>query len=134
MSLRSGRLGAPPTATADRARAIYVAACAGLLFFSAGFVLTATTRGLSLPWYEPLQRRWHVASVAPTGVAMDYFGRLLVATIASVAGAGIGFLAGRRRALHPALLRACFVWALAMTVLGLFLYAWALAHRVIVTG
>ena len=127
-------LGAPPTADAPRSRAIHVAACAGLLGFSLGFVLSATVSGLSLPWYEPLERRWIWAPVAPTRVAMDFFARFFLATIAGVLGAILGWILGLRRAFSDATMRAVVVWSMGMTVLGLFLYAWALGTRVIVRG
>ena len=124
-------LGAPPTIDAPRARALYVAACAGLLCFSAGFILTATVSGLTVPWYEPLEHRWILAPVAPTPVAMDYFARVGIASLLGIGGATAGFFAGKRP-LSATALRAVFVWALGMTLLGLFLYAWALGTRVIV--
>lgn len=127
-------LGAPPTADATRSRAVHVAACAGLLAFSLGFVMSATVTGLWLPWYEPLQRRWILAPTAPTGVAMDFFARLGLATLTGLAGGVVGWIVGLRRTLSDAMLRAVIVWAMGMTVLGLFLYAYALGTRVIVTG
>lgn len=125
-------LGAPPTADAVRSRAIHVAACAGLLGFSLGFVLSATISGLVLPWYEPLERRWILAPVAPTRVAMDFFGRFLIASVTGLLAALVGWVVGARRPLSDATLRALVVWSIGMTLLGIFLYGWALGTRIIV--
>ena len=125
------KIGAPARLDDFSARAIYAASCAGLLVFSLIFVLLATIEGLSVPWYEPLDRAWHLASTKPTPVSMDWFGRVAISlAFAAVASLAV-FFATRRRALSASLLRAASIWALAMTVIGLFLYAWTLANRVI---
>lgn len=125
------KIGSPAPLEGNPARAVYAGACAGLLAFSFTFVVTATMEGLSRPWYDPLGHRWEMATVPPTPVSMDWYGRVALALLVGLAAGAITYFATRRRALPATLLRAASIWALAMTAIGLFLYAWMLANRVI---
>ena len=125
------KIGAPATLEDRSAHALYAAACAGLLTFSAAFVGMATAEGLSLPWYEPLQRRWQMAISNPTPVSMDWYSRVGLSLLFAALAAVVVFFVGRRRTIPATALRAASIWALAMTVIGLFLYAWTLANRVV---
>lgn len=125
------KIGAPVSTDEATGEARYAAACAGLLGFSTAFVGVATVEGLSLPWYEPLEHRWHMALVAPTHVSMDWYGRVGISLLAGLVLAGIVSAVARRRRVPPMVLRAAWVWALAATVLGLFLYAWTLGNRIV---
>lgn len=125
------KIGAPATLDDRNAHALYAAACAGLLAFSASFVGTATAEGVSLPWYEPLQRRWQFAISSPTDVSMDWYSRVGLSLLFAASTAAVVFFIARRRTIPATALRAASIWSLAMTVLGLFLYAWTLGNRVI---
>ncbi len=114
-----------------RAAALHLAACAGLIGF--GLALLWSARGLpTLPWYEPLERRWILTDVAPTHVAIDYYGRVGLALAAGVASGAVAWRVARRRAAGVTLLRAAAVWAIGLTLLGLLIYGIALATRVVV--
>lgn len=125
------KIGAPASLDDHAARAVYAAGCAGLLVFSLMFVLLATIEGLTLPWYDPIGHAWHMASSKPAPTAMDWFGRVAISLTSAGVAALITFFATRRRPLPATVLRAASIWALGMTVIGLFLYAWTLANRVI---
>lgn len=125
------KVGAPARLDDLAARAVYAAACAGLLVFSLVFVLLATIEGLTVPWYDPIGHAWHMASSKPAPTAMDWFGRVAISLTSAAVAALITFIATRRRPVSSSLLRAASIWALATTVLGLFLYAWTLGNRVI---
>ncbi len=57
--------------------------------FGAAFLLVGLVQ-VSLLWYHPLAHRW-TFEARPSGLAMDFYGRLLYASIAS----GIAFAMGR---------------------------------------
>lgn len=124
-------LWAIPDLSEARRLGIYVGACVGLIVFSAVLVWTATGQAFELPWYEPLERRWIVAYRPPTNVAMDFYTRFAMAMFAAcLAGPIAAFIAGRKVP-RPVVTRALGVWAVGITLLGMFLYAWALGTRVI---
>ena len=125
------KIGAPATLDDRNAHALYAAACAGLLAFSGTFVGTATADDISLPWYEPLQHRWEFAIAKPTDVSMDWYARVGLSLAVALGVALVVFFVARRRTIPATVLRAASIWSLAMTVLGLFLYAWTLGNRVI---
>lgn len=120
-----------PKMSESRRRGVYVGACGGLLVFSATLVWLATGVEVPLPWYEPLERRWIVSARAPTNVAMDFYARVGVSFLAAlIAGPLAGFLASKR-AMSPSVVRAIGIWAVGITLLGMFLYGFALGTRVI---
>lgn len=125
------KIGAPAKLDDSKAYSLYAAACAGLIGFSASFVGAATMEGLSLPWYEPLQRRWQLAISNPTLVSMDWYSRVGISLASGLALAAVTYFVARRRTPSATLLRAASIWALAITLIGLFLYAWTLGNRVI---
>ena len=124
-------IGAAPKLDDVRARAWTAAGAAFLLGFSVSFVWTATGTPMPLPWYEPLQHRWITATVAPTGVAMDWYTRVAIAFAFAALLGGATLAVTRRRAISETMLRALCIWAIGVTLLGMFLYAYALGTRVI---
>lgn len=106
--------------------------------FVLGFAIVFTStsfRTVSVPWYEPLARTWHLATKAGTAAspAMDWYGRLTVALAAAALVAAAVALGVRLLGREPA--RDSFgPVALAINTAVLFwscaaAYAWTLAHR-----
>ncbi len=111
-----------------------VTGAAFVVAFALAFTSTSF-RTVAVPWYEPLARRWVVASQAgtPASPAMDWYGRGLlalgVATLVAIATAFVARVVGREPREHE-----FGPTALAINVGVLFwlcaiAYAWTLAHR-----
>jgi hypothetical protein len=116
------------TAAVERARRIYVALGAAAVAFQVGFLLPAISPTRVL-WYYPLERRWAL-EVAPTALAMDWYGRTLLGIGAALVAGGVAWAAARR---FPRLTgRGIGVWAAWIATAALFaaaLYAWELVFR-----
>lgn len=125
-------MSATPAMSATSRRAVIGAA------FVLGFALMFTStsfRAIAVPWYEPLARRWLVATRAGSAAspAMDWYGRLVVASAgaavtAAVVAVGVRLLgrepaAGSFGPMALAINTAVLFWACAAA------YAWTLAHR-----
>ena len=112
-------------------RGVFAAGALGLIAFSATLIWTATGVAMKLPWYEPNEHRWILSTQPPTNVSMDFYARLALSfAVALVVGATGGHFA-KSRGMRDPLLRALGIWAFGLTVLGMFLYAYALNTRVI---
>jgi len=87
------------------------------LGFSAFWFVAAVTQ-LPLPWYLPVEHRWAFgASVAALG--MDYFGRLIGATLLGLVAAFAGrALASRAK---PAWPKNAVIWLLSLLLLNALL-------------
>lgn len=112
-------------------RGVYAAACLGLIAFSATLVWTATGLSIRLPWYEPLEHRWILSAQPPTNVSMDFYARVGLAFLVALVVGAVGGHFAKGRTMREPLLRALGIWAFGLTVLGMFLYGYALATRVI---
>lgn len=111
-----------------------VTGAAFVVAFALAFTSTSF-RTVAVLWYEPLARRWVVASHAgtPASPAMDWYGRGLLAmgaaTLVAITAALVARVLGREPREH-----AFGPIALAINVGVLFwlcaiAYAWTLAHR-----
>ncbi len=61
---------------------LFIAMAAGTIAFAMAFVAPMIA-GLGVPWYYPLERRWAFeVRPNPNGLAMDFYGRTIIATIA----------------------------------------------------
>lgn len=116
----------------DRGRVVYLALCVATIGFALGFVYPAITPQAVL-WYYPLERRW-AYEVEPTGLAMDFYGRLLLA----LATGAVSFAAGfalvhrwRRAAIlaHPAVVGLVTAWALTAVLFAMLNFGWTLYFR-----
>lgn len=129
--MKASTIGASSSLAPRTGRAIYAASCAGLLVFSTTFVGLATAESVTLPWYDAVGHAWHLAESQPAPAAMDWYGRVLISCFASAIASLAVFFIGRTRDIPTTALRAASIWALGATILGLFLYAWTLANRLI---
>lgn len=108
----------------------FVALAAGTIAFVVALAYPAFTPA-SVVHYYPLEHRW-VFEQKPHGIAIDFYGRLLQATIAWSVVVGVTLLIVRRVYLGQ---RAVF-WlgasALTATVFVIVFYNWTLPERVLV--
>ena len=112
------------------------AACALCIGTSLCFFLTEILP-LPVPIYYPVLRRWSLGPGASASLAMDYYGRSLLAllggaalTIVTVIALKIaGARAGKEGAPGRPLLLLCTAWAATALVLCASLYAYKLAGR-----
>lgn len=112
----------------DRKQALYVAVFAAVVGFAIAFAYPAfnPTRVL---WYYPLERRW-AFELKPTGLAMDWYGRNLLAAIVSIVGFAGAYGVGRRlKPLAPSGYRLWAAWAASAVLIATSLYAYQLVGR-----
>jgi hypothetical protein len=112
-----------------KADLLLVAFSLATVVFAIAFVLPMFAE-TSVPWYYPLERRW-AFEVKPTGLAMDFYGRMihaaLAATIAFVVAVAVG---GRKKtAFQPRTLGLFTAWAMTATLLVIAYFAWTLYER-----
>jgi hypothetical protein len=112
----------------QRAQAIYVASCTATIAFALAFVYPSVSP-LRVLWYYPLEHRW-AYELQPSGLAMDWYGRTLLAAFVSVAvflaSYGVATRIKRTSSRFFGLLAG---WMITAVVMVMFLYAWQLAHR-----
>ena len=106
----------------ERSKAISVAACAAIVTFELGY-LYSSFGSIRLWWYYPLEHRW-AFELKPIELAMNWYGRNLVATLWSAAGFLTAYAVARRREHLPPggqrLLAACIA---ASVLIGVALFA-----------
>lgn len=111
-----------------RADLLFVALSLATVVFAIMFVLPMFYES-SVPWYYPLERRW-AFEVKPTGLAMDFYGRLIHASLAATVAFVITALVGRKKqSFEPRTLGLCTAWALTATLLVIAYFAWTLYER-----
>jgi hypothetical protein len=102
------------------------AVCAAIVAFDLAFISPSFV-SVRVLWYLPLLRRWEV-TVRPDGVAMDWYGRLLLASLMGGTTLLLGWRA-RRRAPSDSALRLWMGWATIATLLALALQVYQLVSR-----
>ncbi|MGE0550244.1 MAG: hypothetical protein AB7O24_05880 [Kofleriaceae bacterium] len=112
-----------------RSNALFAAMCVGAIAFAVAFVYPQLS-GQAIAWYYPVERRW-AYEAQPTGLAMDFFGRLLQGLVAwSIAVVATMAITRRLRELSPRAAHLLAAWAIALTLLVMFYFAYTLAVRV----
>jgi MFS family permease len=112
-----------------RSDVLFVAMCAGTIAFVVGFVLPFFTP-IAVPWYYPLERRW-AFEVKPHGMAMDFYGRVML----GVAGGSLAVIVStlitkRLERLDDRVRTLLLAWAATAVVFAMAYFAWSLAYRV----
>ena len=112
----------------ERRHALFVAACAGTIAFALAFAYPAYD-DVAVLWYYPLEHRW-AHEIEPRGLAMDFFGRMLLAAMVATPVAGVTYAVRRRLgAASPRVLGLWAGWALTAVALVCLFYGWTLAVR-----
>lgn len=111
----------------ERGRAILLGLCVAVTGFALAFALPALSPTRVL-WYYPLEHRW-AFEVRPSGLAMDWYGRTLLASGVSTALYLAGFLVGRRRKVEDRTLHLWIAWAMTALLFCAALYVFRLAPR-----
>ena len=110
--------------------AVYIALCVGAIAFAFTFAYPLIDAS-RVPWFYVLERAWAVEA-RPTGVAIDFYGRLLYAVMAwCIAFTAALTIAKRMRGVSARTLHLFTAWALTATVLVMAFYAWHLYFRVL---
>ena len=113
----------------SRSEALFAAMCIGAIAFAVAFVYPQLS-GQEIAWYYPVERRW-AYEAQPTGLAIDFFGRLIQGLVAwSVAVIATMAITRRLGALSSRTAHLLAAWAIALTVLVMFYFAYTLAVRV----
>lgn len=111
-----------------KADAIFLGLCAATIAFGLVFSL-AMILGWEVAWYYPTERRW-AYEAKPTGLAMDFYGRCIVATVAALAAYAVTYLVGRRLPPSGARLAGLFTaWAVTAVLFGIVFYGYTLYFR-----
>lgn len=111
----------------DRPRALMFAGSIATIVFALTFAYPAYDP-VPVLWYYPLERRWAL-EVGATALAMDWYGRCLLAAVVAAASTAALYPLGRRLRLRDGAFRILTAWALTATLLVMGFYAWTLARR-----
>ena len=110
--------------------AVYLATCVAVIAFAVGLALPAFV-DVPVLWYRPAEREWLFA-VHPPGIAMDFFGRCVLATSIAAVVTAVTYLFTRRimrRDPAPVTLAMYGAWSIAFTLIAIAYFGWRLAHR-----
>jgi hypothetical protein len=108
--------------------ALFVAMCAGAIAFAFAFVAPQLA-GAPVPWYYPLEHRW-AFEVQPEGLALDFYGRVLVGFVAWAIVVLISLpLAKRAKVISTRTVGLITAWTLTAVLLVMLHYAWTLHFR-----
>lgn len=111
-----------------RRQALFVALCAGAVGFCLAFV-APSFYPLRVLWYYPLEHRF-AFEVTAGGLAMDWYGRLLAATLVGGVVYGLAaLLARRRKAIAPGTLVLWTAWLATAALLAMALFTYQLVRR-----
>jgi hypothetical protein len=111
-----------------RRHAVYLGLCAASIVFSLVFV-APSFHPFSVLWYFPLEHRWE-QTVRPRGLAIDWYGRLLWATIAAPIAYAVAALVARRlRRVSTSALTLWTAWMATAALLAAALFVYQLAPR-----
>jgi hypothetical protein len=112
--------------------AVHLATCVAQIAFALALAFPAFV-AVPLPRYYPADR-WWTFDVHATGIAMDFYGRCLLAVLVSALTAAGTYLCARRfvrRDPGGRIVALFTVWAISLTFLVIAFYAWRLAHRAV---
>jgi hypothetical protein len=110
--------------------AIYLTVCVATIAFVAGLALPVFV-DLPVFWYRPAERAWLFA-VHPPGVAMDFFGRCLLAVAIAAVTTAIVYPVTRRvlrRDPTSATVTLFGAWTITLAGFAIAFFAWHLANR-----
>ena len=108
--------------------ALFVAMCAGAIAFAFAFIAPMLASA-PVPWYYPLEHRW-AFEVRPEGLALDFYGRVLVACVAWAIVVLIALpLAKRAKGISTRIVGLVTAWTLTAVLLVMLHYAWTLHFR-----
>lgn len=110
--------------------AVHVTVCVAIITFSLALALPAFV-SIPVVWYRPVEREW-LLGLHTTGIAMDFFGRCLLATVLSTVAAAASYVVARRvcrRDAKPETLAMLGIWAVAIAVIAMAFFAWRQIHR-----
>lgn len=108
---------------------LFLAVAAGAIAFAFAFVAPMIA-GLRVPWYYPLEHRWAFER-KPTGLAMDFYGRTIVATMAWCLVVMVTLAITRRVKTVSARTIGLFTaWTTTAIVVVMMHFAWSLYFRV----
>ena len=108
--------------------ALYLGVLVAVIVFCCSFVYPSFSSTPTI-WYYPLEHRW-AFELKPNGLAMDWYGRNVIAgALSGVAFAGVYWVARKRKQVSPALLRAVAVWAMSAVLVVAAFYIFQLASR-----
>lgn len=110
-----------------QARALLIALCAGDIASSLAFVLPGFVK-IPVLWYYPLQRRFALEAL-PSALAMDWYGRSLLAILAGLLIAALAYAVCRRREGDGRVPALFVLWAATATVFAMASCAYQLALR-----
>lgn len=111
-----------------KAEALFIATGAATIAFAVAFVYPMLA-SQPVPWYYPLERRW-AFETKPSGLAMDFYGRALLATIAWCVVFMATLPIARRVGGGSRIIGLTAAWSVSMVVVAMMYYAWMLYFRV----
>ncbi len=112
-----------------RLDAIYLALCVATIAFAVAFVWPSF-HPQEVAWYYPVEHRW-AYEVKPSGLAIDFYGRTILAIVVACGGFGLAYPICRKLpAPSPRVLNVVVAWTASAVVFAMLFYGWTLHFRV----
>ena len=107
----------------------YFGLCASMVAVSLAFTAPAFFP-MRVLWYYPLQRRWAI-QIKPSAIAMDFYGRTLMACVVGGIAFVVAYAIGSRlKAVRPRAFVLWASWVATAVLLAMAVYTYQLAFRV----
>lgn len=109
--------------------ATHVSVCLAIIAFSIALALPAFVP-MPMLFYRPVEHEW-LLELHPSGIAMDFFGRCLLAGACSAIAAFASYAIARRRRrdAKPETLAMLGIWAIAIAMIAMAFFSWRQIHR-----
>lgn len=107
--------------------ALYLGLCVAITVFSLAYIYPAFS-SVRVFWYYPLTRHW-AFEVKPNGLAMDWYGRTLLSTVAGLISFAAAYFALGRWKPSERALKLWAAWAATAVLLAMAVYTFQLVGR-----
>ena len=111
----------------ERKHAVYLGLCAAVIGFALAFAFPAFSPTRVL-WYYPLKHEWHF-ELKSNDLAMDWYGRVLLAAIVGAISFGAGYFFFRRQKASERTLSLFAAWSATALIISMSLFTYQLVIR-----
>src|SRR5512140_1832954 len=105
--------------------AVHLAACVAIITFAIALALPSFI-DVPLLWYRPTEHAWSYQVHPSGGIAMDFFGRCLLASVSSSVTATLAYSVARRTRRNPSrrAVGTAAVWAIGILAIAIAFFTW----------
>jgi hypothetical protein len=110
---------------------VYFATCVAIVTFALALAAPAFV-DIPILSYRPVEHAWSLDVHPAGGIAMDFFGRCLFATLVAGALAAVTYVIARRvvrREATASTVAVFALWTIGITFIAIAFFSWRLSHR-----